>query len=265
MLVGYARVSTDLQTTDGQIDALNAVGCERVFEESMSGTRTDRPKLAAALEFAREGDVLVVARLDRLARSLRQLLTTVDALKARGIGLRSLHENIDTTSATGRLILHIFAALGQFEVELLRERTRTALAASRARGRIGGRQPATERHQGQGSQGNAGIRHHVGRRSRPAGRVQFLHLVSPCAGRTRRSRHGLTASASDRRRRTRRSDAVHLNKVTSRLPLPMGLPYRSRVKSSCESDYALSPAAHIENITASMCNATAAAYGIVQR
>jgi DNA invertase Pin-like site-specific DNA recombinase len=86
--------------------------------------------------------VLVVARLDRLARSLRQLLTTVDSLNARGIGLRSLHENIDTTSAAGRLILHIFAALGQFEVELLRERTRTALAASRARGRVGGRPPA---------------------------------------------------------------------------------------------------------------------------
>ena len=142
MLVGYARVSTDLQTTDGQIDALHAAGCERVFEESMSGTRADRPQLVAALAFAREGDVLVVARLDRLARSLRQLLTTVDALTARSIGLRSLHENIDTTSATGRLILHIFAALGQFEVELLRERTRTALAASRARGRIGGRPPA---------------------------------------------------------------------------------------------------------------------------
>ena len=80
MLVGYARVSTDLQTTDGQIDALHAAGCERVFEESMSGTRADRPQLAAALEFAREGDVLVVARLDRLARSMRQLLTTVDTL-----------------------------------------------------------------------------------------------------------------------------------------------------------------------------------------
>ena len=144
MLVGYARVSTDLQTTDGQIDALNTAGCERVFEELMSGTRADRPELAAALAFAREGDVLVVARLDRLARSMRQLLTTVETLQARGIGLRSLHENIDTTSATGRLILHIFAALGQFEVELLRERTRTALAASRARGRVGGRPPALD-------------------------------------------------------------------------------------------------------------------------
>jgi DNA invertase Pin-like site-specific DNA recombinase len=87
MLVGYARVSTDLQTTDGQIDALHAAGCERVFEESMSGTRADRPQLAADLEFARGGDVLVVA-LDRLARSMRQLLTTVDTLATCGIGLR---------------------------------------------------------------------------------------------------------------------------------------------------------------------------------
>jgi DNA invertase Pin-like site-specific DNA recombinase len=142
MLVGYARVSTDLQTTDGQIDVLKAAGCERVFQEAMSGTRADRPQLAAALEYAREGDVLVVARLDRLARSMRQLLNTIEGLQTRGIGLRSLHENIDTTSAAGRLILHIFAALGQFEVELLRERTRAALAASRARGRVGGRPPA---------------------------------------------------------------------------------------------------------------------------
>ena len=111
---------------------------------SMSGTRADRPQLAPALEFAREGDVLVVARLDRLARSMRQLLSTADTLQARGIGLRSLLENIDTTSASGRLILRIFAALGQFEVELLRERTRTALAASRARGRVGGRPPALD-------------------------------------------------------------------------------------------------------------------------
>jgi DNA invertase Pin-like site-specific DNA recombinase len=144
MLVGYARVSTDLQTTDGQIDALKAAGCERVFQESMSGTRADRPQLAAALEYAREGDVLVVARLDRLARSMRQLLATIEDLQARGIGLRSLHESIDTSSAAGRLILHIFAALGQFEVELLRERTRAALAASRARGRVGGRPPALD-------------------------------------------------------------------------------------------------------------------------
>jgi DNA invertase Pin-like site-specific DNA recombinase len=140
MLVGYARVSTDLQSTDGQIEALTAAGCERVFEESTSGTRADR----AALEFAREGDVLVVARLDQLARSMRQLLTTVDALHARGIGMRSLHEAIDTSSAAGGLVLHIFAALGQFEVELLRGRTRTALAAGRARGRIGGRPPALD-------------------------------------------------------------------------------------------------------------------------
>ena len=144
MLVGYARISTDTQSTNAQVDALKAIGCERVFEEQMSGTRSDRPELAAALSFARAGDVLVVTRLDRLARSMRQLLATVEDLQARGIGLRSLHENIDTTSATGRLVFHIFAALGQFEVELLRERTRTALAASRARGRVGGRPPALD-------------------------------------------------------------------------------------------------------------------------
>src|SRR3954454_511495 len=143
MLVGYARVSTDLQSTDAQTDGLKTAGCERVFTEAMSGTRSDRPQLAEALAFMRPGDVLVVVRLDRLARSMRQLLTTVDSLEARGIGLRSLHENIDTTSATGRLIFHIFASLGQFEVELLRERTRIALAASRARGRVGGRPPAS--------------------------------------------------------------------------------------------------------------------------
>ena len=120
------------------------LGEPRINGRFRENPRADRPQLAAALEFAREGDVLVVARLDRLARSMRQLLTTVDTLQARGIGLRSLHENIDTTSATGRLILHIFAALGQFEVELLRERTRTALAASRARGRVGGRPPALD-------------------------------------------------------------------------------------------------------------------------
>jgi hypothetical protein len=118
------------------------------------GTRADRPQLAAALEFAREGDVLVVARLDRLARSMRQLLAAVDTLTARGISLRSLHENIDTTSATGRLILHIFAAaLGQFEVELLRERTRTALAASRTPWPCRRSSTGAECHQGQGGDG----------------------------------------------------------------------------------------------------------------
>jgi DNA invertase Pin-like site-specific DNA recombinase len=143
MLVGYARVSlAGVQTTAGQIDALQAAGCERIFEEAMSGTRDDRPQLAAALAFMREGDTLVVQRLDRLARSMRQLLATVDDLQRRGIGLRSLHESIDTTSAAGRLVMHVFAALGQFEVELLRERTKISLAARRARGgRVGGRPP----------------------------------------------------------------------------------------------------------------------------
>ena len=142
--VGYARVPIGQQTTNGQIDSLKTAGCDRVFTEAMSGTRTDRPQLAAALAFMRDGDVLVVASLDRLARSVRQLLTTMDGLQERGIGLRSLRESVDTTTATGRLVLHIFAALGQFEVELLRERTRNALAASRARGRVGGRPPVLD-------------------------------------------------------------------------------------------------------------------------
>jgi DNA invertase Pin-like site-specific DNA recombinase len=152
-----------------------------VFEESMTGSRADRPQLAAALAFARDGDVLVVARLDRSARSLRQLLTTVDALKARGIGLRSLHENIDTTCATGRLILHIFAALGQFEVELLRERTRTALAASRARGRVGGRPSALDAIKVTAAK--AMLASGTMTASEVAlDRVQFLDLVSSFAG-----------------------------------------------------------------------------------
>ena len=185
MLVGYARVSTDLQTTDGQIDALHAAGCERVFEESISGTRTDRPQLAAALEFAREGDVLVVARLDRLARSMRQLLTTVDTLQARGIGLRSLHENIDTTSATGRLVLHIFAALGHsrwsFCVSARELPWRPAAPVA-----VSGSSSGVGRHQGHSGEGDAGIRHHDGLRGRPAGRVQCLDVVSPFAGWTHR-------------------------------------------------------------------------------
>lgn len=139
MMIGYVRVSTSSQDTALQVDALRQAGAERIFEETASGTRSDRPAFAAALDSARAGDTLIVWRLDRLARSLRQLLTTVDDLQARGIGLRSLTEAIDTGSPSGRLILHIFGCLNQFEVELVRQRTRAGLDASRARGRVGGR------------------------------------------------------------------------------------------------------------------------------
>lgn len=138
-LVGYARVSTADQKAAGQLDALKAAGCERVFEETASGARAGRPILKAALDYMREGDTLVVWRLDRLARSLPQLIETVGTLKKHGVGLRSLSEQIDTSNAAGELIFHMFGALAQFERGLIRERTKAGLDAARARGRKGGR------------------------------------------------------------------------------------------------------------------------------
>lgn len=118
-LIGYARVSSADQTTALQLDALRAAGCDRVFEDTASGTRDDRPGLRAALEFAREGDVLVVWKLDRLGRSLSHLIATVADLSGRGVGFRSVTEAIDTTTAGGRLVFHLFGALGQFERDLI--------------------------------------------------------------------------------------------------------------------------------------------------
>jgi DNA invertase Pin-like site-specific DNA recombinase len=140
-LVGYARVSTLDQDPALQRDALAAAGCAKLFEDRASGARTDRPGLGQALGFLREGDVLVVWKLDRLGRSLAHLVETVAALAARGVGFRSLTEAIDTTTPGGRLVFHLFAALGQFERDLIRERTRAGLAAAAARGRRGGRRP----------------------------------------------------------------------------------------------------------------------------
>ena len=142
MLVGYARVSTQDQNPALQIDALKAAGCEKLFTEKASGAQRDRPELAAALSFMRKGDSLVVWRLDRLARSLPQLIETVAQLESEGIGLRSLTEAIDTSTAGGKLIFHIFGALAEFERSVIRERTRAGLKAARERGRKGGRPPA---------------------------------------------------------------------------------------------------------------------------
>ena len=122
-----------------QLDALAKVGCARVFQDKASGGQADRPGLRAALAFVREGDVLVVWKLDRLGRSLPHLIETVTALETRGVGFRSLTEAIDTTTSGGRLIFHIFGALAQFERDLIRERTRAGLDAAAARGRLGGR------------------------------------------------------------------------------------------------------------------------------
>ncbi len=142
MLIGYMRVSTQDQNLRMQRDALSAAGCERVFEETASGAIRDRPQLAAVLDYMRAGDTLVVWRLDRLARSVRQLIDTIELLEKREIGLRSLTESIDTTTPGGRLVFHIFAALAEFERGIIRERTTAGLVAARAQGRIGGRPPA---------------------------------------------------------------------------------------------------------------------------
>ena len=140
-LIGYARVSTAEQDTALQTDALHKAGCERVFEDTVSGAKADRPGLMAALGYVREGDALVVWRLDRLGRSLPHLIEVIAGLESRGVGFRSLTESIDTTTSGGRLIFHVFGALGQFERDLIRDRTKAGLAAAAARGRKGGRKP----------------------------------------------------------------------------------------------------------------------------
>jgi DNA invertase Pin-like site-specific DNA recombinase len=139
MLIGYARISQDTQSIDLQIDALTATGCEKIFSDTMSGSRNDRPGLKQALEFVRSGDSICVWRLDRLGRSLPHLIQLMQDLDGRGIGFRSLTEAIDTTTPGGRLTYNLFASLAEFERSILRERTRAGLQAARQRGRLGGR------------------------------------------------------------------------------------------------------------------------------
>lgn len=141
--IGYARVSTADQHSDLQINALRAAGCERILEDhGVSGAQQRRSGLSSAMRVLRRGDVLVVWRLDRLGRSIRHLITIIDRLKRRGIGFLSLTENIDTSSAGGKLIFHIFAAIAEFEKSLIRERTIAGMAAAKARGRYPGRRPS---------------------------------------------------------------------------------------------------------------------------
>ena len=139
MLVGYARVSTPGQEFDLQKDALKEAGCERFYTDVASGTKAARPGFAEALDYLRAGDTLVVWRLDRLGRSLSHLIEVVSCLQDRDVGFRALQEQVDTTSAGGKLIFHVFGALAEFERELIRERTAAGLKAARARGRVGGR------------------------------------------------------------------------------------------------------------------------------
>ena len=138
---GYARVSTDDQNLDLQHDALTRAGCDRIYEEKVSGKSTARPQLDECLRDLREGDTLTVWRLDRLGRSLPDLVRIISDLEKRGVSFESLGERVETSSASGKLIFHVFAALAEFERNLIRERTQAGLVAARARGRSGGRKP----------------------------------------------------------------------------------------------------------------------------
>ncbi len=139
MLIGYARVSTQDQNPQLQLDALKAAGCEQVFQEKVTGKLADRPELVACLRTLRKGDTLVVWKLDRLGRSLKNLVEIIHDLDQRGVAFRSITESIDTISAGGKLVFHLFGALAEFEHSLIRERTLAGLSAARARGRLGGR------------------------------------------------------------------------------------------------------------------------------
>ena len=147
MLIGYARISTSDQNPDLQTDALKEAGCEKLYTDQASGVKADRPALAELMNFIREGDTLVVWKLDRLGRSIIHLIDTVNRLKARGIEFRSLRESLDTTTSGGKLVFHFFAALAEFERDTIRERANAGLAAARARGRTGGRKPSLDEKQ----------------------------------------------------------------------------------------------------------------------
>lgn len=146
MLIGYARVSTQdqNQNLDLQKDALNKIGCEKIFMDIASGVKSSRTGLDEAINFLREGDILVVWKLDRLGRSLKHLIEVINDLNLRNIGFKSIQENIDTTTSGGKLIFHVFGALAEFEREVIRERTNAGLSAARARGRLGGRPPVMD-------------------------------------------------------------------------------------------------------------------------
>jgi DNA invertase Pin-like site-specific DNA recombinase len=177
MLLGYARVSTDQLDHALQLDALHAAGCDKLFVETASGTRTDRPELAKALAQARQGDVLVVRRLDRLARSLRHLIDIADDLNRRGVALKSITESIDTPTPSGRFMFKIFGALSSMERGIIVERTRAGLVAAAARGRRGGRPAALDASKTRAAKGYAGVWQHVGNRS---GTAAWMRAQHPC-------------------------------------------------------------------------------------
>ena len=139
MKIGYARVSTKEQNLSLQMDALNKEGCKKIFQEKISGAKADRPELRKMIDQLREGDVIVTWKLDRLGRSIRDLINLVNEIQDKGAGLKSLNDSIDTTTPQGKLTFHLFASLAEFERDIIRERTKAGLEAARARGRKGGR------------------------------------------------------------------------------------------------------------------------------
>lgn len=139
MKIGYARVSTKEQNLSLQIDALKKEGCYKIFQERVSGSKTDRLELRNMIDQLREEDIIVIWKLDRLGRSLRDLVNLIKEIQDKGAGLKSLHDSIDTTTAHGKLVFHIFASLAEFERDIISERTKAGLASARARGRVGGR------------------------------------------------------------------------------------------------------------------------------
>lgn len=147
MKVGYARVSMEEQNLYMQEDALKSAGCEEIFTDIASGAKSQRPGLDKALNYVREGDTLIVWKLDRLGRSIQHLIQTITALQVRKISFKCLQENIDTSTSSGKLIFHIFSALAEFERDLIRERTHAGLKAARVRGRMGGRPPMLDSRQ----------------------------------------------------------------------------------------------------------------------
>jgi DNA invertase Pin-like site-specific DNA recombinase len=148
--IGYARVSTSGQCDDSQVDELTAYGCDKLFiDHGISGKHAARPELDKALAYLREGDVLVITRLSRAMRSLKHLLALADDLRERGVGLKVLKQDIDTTTPTGRLVFNILGAIDEFQRELIVEGTREGLAAAKSRGKLGGRKPSYTEHQAQ--------------------------------------------------------------------------------------------------------------------
>src|SRR5438132_8580229 len=173
MQIGYARVSTDDQDTAIQVTALKSAGCERIYKEKASGGRWDRPELHRLLDQLRKGDVLVVWKLDRLSRSLRDVLTIMERLGESGAGFRSLTEAIDTTTPAGRMMMQMVGAFAEFERAMLRERTKAGLDSARREGRIGGRPPKLTPHQQSES------RKMVAKGRKPAADVARLFRVHP--------------------------------------------------------------------------------------